>query len=54
MKKVWEGVSSPGRRCGKASLPLGEGVGRRQFPFEKVWEGVSSSLRRCGKASDPH
>ena len=41
-KKVWEGICSPGRRCGKASVPHEEGVGRCQFPRKKVWEGVSS------------
>ena len=42
MKKVWEGVSSPGRGCRKVSVPHEEGMGRRQFPRKKVWEGVSS------------
>ena len=28
IEKVLEGVSSPGRKSGKASLPRGEGVGR--------------------------
>ena len=36
MKKVWEGVSSPGRRYGKASVPHEEGMGRRQFPRKRV------------------
>ena len=46
MKKVYEGVSSSGRRSGKASVPQEEGVGRRQFPMKKVWEGISSPVRR--------
>ena len=29
MKKVWEGVSSPGRMCAKALFPHEEGVRRR-------------------------
>ena len=38
-----EGVGKhPGRRCGKASVPQGERLGRRQFIMKKVWEGVSS------------
>jgi len=53
MKKVWEGVSSPGRRYGKASVLQEEGTGRRQFPMEKVWEGVSSPGRRYGNALVP-
>ena len=36
-----EGVSSPGRRNGKASVPLEEGVGSRQFPMKEGSKGIS-------------